>query len=124
MPTRYIVHDVESAVEFYTERLGFDLVETWGTALAIVRRDDTTLWLSGPSSSAARPMPDGACPEPGGWNRVVVEADDIESLVESLKVAGVRFRNDPISGPGGAQVLLEDPSGNPVELFQARRSVG
>ena len=91
-----------------------------GPAFAIVERDDLTLWLSGPQSSAARPMPDGAQPEPGGWNRLVVEVDDVRAEVERLRAAGVTLRNDSLTGPGGTQVVLEDPSGNPIELFTPR----
>ena len=116
---RYLVPDVDDAVGFYVDRLGFAVVERWGPAFAIVRRGDLTLWLSGPQSSAARPMPDGRRPGPGGWNRLVVEVDDIAATVEVLRRDGVVFRNDVVSGPGGRQILLEDPAGNPVELFQA-----
>ena len=87
--------------------------------MAILRQADLTLWLAGPNASAARPMPDGRKPEPGGWNRFVVETDDLDALAAGLKAAGARFRNEIISGPGGRQVLVEDPSGNVVELFQA-----
>ena len=115
---RYLVPDVDQAVGFYVDRLGFALVQRWGPPFAIVARGDLTLWLSGPESSAARPMPDGRRPEPGGWNRLVVEVDDLAATVEALKREGVVFRNDVVSGPGGQQILLEDPAGNPVELFQ------
>ena len=115
---RYIVSDVDAAVAFYTTLLDFDLDEQYGSAMAIVRRGDLTLWLAGPPSSAARPMPDGRTPEPGGWNRLVIEVDDIASTVERLSGAGAPFRNDIVSGPGGRQILLEDPAGNPIELFQ------
>ncbi|HEU5309924.1 MAG TPA: VOC family protein, partial [Candidatus Eisenbacteria bacterium] len=83
-----------------------------------VTRDDLLVWLAGPPSSAARPMPDGRKPEPGGWNRFVIEVDDIEATVTTMKAAGVQFRNDIVTGPGGSQILVEDPSGNPIELFQ------
>ncbi len=116
---RYVVREVESSVEFYTKNLGFQLVEQMGPAFAIVARGDLHLWLSGPQTSAARAMPDGRKPEPGGWNRIVIEVDDIESLVDSMKTAGVSFRNEIISGPGGKQVLAEDPSGNPIEIFES-----
>jgi catechol 2,3-dioxygenase-like lactoylglutathione lyase family enzyme len=116
---RYLVPDVDQAVDFYVERLGFALVQRWGPPFAIVARADLTLWLSGPESSAARPMPDGRRPEPGGWNRLVVEVDDLAATVEALTRDGVVFRNDVVSGPGGQQIVLEDPAGNPVELFQA-----
>ena len=91
-----------------------------GPAFAIVELDGLELWLSGPQTSAARPMPDGREPAPGGWNRLVLEVDDVEVTVARLHAAGVTFRNEPLSGPGGTQVLIEDPSGNPIELFSAR----
>ncbi len=115
---RYFVSDVERAVQFYTEHLGFSMLQSF-PAIAIMRRDDLRLWLAGPTSSAARPMPDGRNPGPGGWNRFVVEVDDIEEMVRGLRAKGLSFRNDVVRGPGGAQILLEDPSGNVVELFQA-----
>lgn len=115
---RYLVDDVADAIVFY-ERLGFASVQRFGPAMAIVRRGDLDLWLAGPTSSAARPMPDGRRPEPGGWNRVVIETDDLETLVAQLRDAGARFRNDIVEGPGGRQILVEDPSGNVVELFGA-----
>ncbi len=123
MPTtvRYLVADVDVAVAFYRDRLGFELVEQMGSAFARVRLDDLVLWLSGPQSSAARPMPDGRRPGPGGWNRVVIEVDDIEGRVAALTADGVRFRNTVVTGPGGKQVLVDDPDGNPIELFEARR---
>ena len=117
---RYLVEDVDEALPFYTA-LGFELVERWGPPFAMVAKGDLTIWLSGPGTSARRPMPDGAEPVPGGWNRFVVEVDDVGATVEALKALGARFRNDPISGPGGTQVLAEDPSGNPVELFSPSR---
>ena len=115
---RYLVDDVDAAVAFYTDNLGFTLQQQTGPAFAIVSRDDLSLWLSGPQSSAARAMPDGRRPEPGGWNRLVVEVDDLESKVEELKEVGLSFRNDVVTGPGGKQILLEDPAGNVIELFQ------
>lgn len=115
---RYLVQDVDAAVAFYTDRLGFALERRMGPAFAIVTRGDLTLWLSGPQSSAARPMPDGRRPEPGGWNRFVVQVDDLGAKVEELKAAGVGFRNEIVTGPGGKQILLEDADGNPVELFE------
>jgi catechol 2,3-dioxygenase-like lactoylglutathione lyase family enzyme len=117
---RYLVDDVEAAVAFYTGHLGFGLEQQLGPAFAIVSRGDLSLWLSGPESSAARPMPDGRRPEPGGWNRLVVEVDDLQARVEELKQAGLSFRNEIVSGPGGKQILLEDPAGNAVELFEPR----
>lgn len=120
---RYIVNDVEAAIAFYTKHFGFALMSSAAPAFAEVGRGDLRLLLSGPLSSAARPMPDGRRPEPGGWNRIHFIVDDIAAEVERLRTAGVRFRNEILKGPGGSQVLLEDPSGNPIELFQpARRS--
>lgn len=113
---RYLVDDVDAVLPFYAA-LGFELVERWGPPFAMVARDDLTIWLSGPGTSARRPMPDGAEPVPGGWNRFVVEVDDVPAAVEALRATGARFRNEPVSGPGGTQVLVEDPAGNPVELF-------
>src|SRR5207244_4821282 len=102
----------------YPERLGFTLQQQMGPAFAIVAHDGLSLWLAGPKSSAARAMPDGRKPEPGGWNRLVLEVDDLKTDVAALKEAGATFRNDIVTGPGGKQVLLEDPDGNPIELFQ------
>lgn len=116
---RYFVSDVDRSLEFY-KLLGFHLVEKWGPAIAIVERDGLQLWLSGPTSSAAKPMPDGRNPEPGGWNRMVVLTQDFEGLVAELKANGTTFRNEPLTGPGGTQVLVEDPDGNPIELFSPR----
>jgi len=115
---RYLVHDVERSIVFYTQHLGFKLDQQMGPAFAKVSRDDLTLWLAGPQSSAARPMPDGRRPEPGGWNRLVLEVRDLPSRVAEMKQAGMRFRNEVVVGPGGKQILLEDPNGNPVELFE------
>ena len=115
---RYLVHDVDEALRFYTDELGFELRERHGPAIAIVARDGLTLWLAGPPSSAARLMPDGRRPEPGGWNRFVLEVEDLPALVDALRERGVPFRNEIVVGPGGQQILVEDPSGNVVELFQ------
>jgi len=115
---RYLVKDVERSINFYLNHLGFKLVDQMGTAFAIVAKDDLILWLSGPQSSAARPLPDGRKPEAGGWNRLVIEVDDIDSRVASMQQAGVQFRSNIISGPGGRQILAEDVSGNPIEIFQ------
>jgi len=115
---RYIVHDVDAAVAFYTERLGFALRQQFGPNMAILTRDDLTLWLAGPNASAARPMPDGRRPEPGGWNRFVLEVHDLPALVTRLRGEGTPFRNEIVTGPGGRQVLCEDPSGNAIELFE------
>jgi catechol 2,3-dioxygenase-like lactoylglutathione lyase family enzyme len=116
---RYLVDDVDAAIAFYTGHLGFALEQQMGPAFALVSRRDLTLWLSGPKSSAARPMPDGTHPVPGGWNRLVLEVGDLEAEVERLQQAGVAFRNEIVTGPGGKQILLEDSAGNPVELFES-----
>jgi catechol 2,3-dioxygenase-like lactoylglutathione lyase family enzyme len=118
---RYFVGDVARAIQFYTEHLGFEVVEHFGEAIAITKRGDLTLWLAGPPSSAARPMPDGRKPEAGGWNRFVVEVEDIQAKSRELRERGLKFRNDIVRGPGGAQILLEDPFGNVIELFQPSR---
>ncbi len=117
---RYMVDDVEAAIDFYTRHLGFTLGTSMAPAFADVRRGALRLLLSGPASSAGRPMPDGRQPEPGGWNRIHLIVDDIQAEVERLRLEGLTFRNDVIKGPGGMQVLLDDPSGNPIELFQPR----
>lgn len=116
---RYLVNDVDVALEFYIDMLGFELVEKWGPPFAMVKRGDLALWLSGPGSSASRPLSNGSKPAPGGWNRLVLETDDLASLVEQLKRSGAQLRSDIVSGPGGKQVLVDDPSGNPVELFES-----
>jgi catechol 2,3-dioxygenase-like lactoylglutathione lyase family enzyme len=115
---RYLVKDVERSMVFYTENLGFTIERDMRPAFASVSKEGIVLWLSGPDSSAARPMPDGRRPEPGGWNRLVVEVQDLPSTVSKLRKAGIRFRNEIVVGPGGKQILLEDPDGNPVELFE------
>ena len=115
---RYLVHDVDAAVDFYTAHLGFDLLARWGPPFAEIARGNLRLLLSGPASSAARPMPDGRQPEPGGWNRIHLIVDDIASEVERLRTAGIAFRSDVVRGPGGSQIVFDDPSGNPIELFQ------
>jgi catechol 2,3-dioxygenase-like lactoylglutathione lyase family enzyme len=115
---RYIVDDVDQAVQFYTGKLGFQLEQQFGPAMAILQRDDLKLWLAGPLASASKPMPDGAKPAPGGWNRIVITVDDLDGLVGRLRNEGVRFRNEILTGPGGKQILAEDPAGNVVELFQ------
>ncbi len=117
---RYMVHDVEEAIDFYTAHLGFTLLSNAAPAFADVVRGNLRLLLSGPTSSAGRPMPEGRRPEPGGWNRILLVVDDLAAEVERLGAAGVSFRNDVVNGPGGSQILLVDPSGNPVELFQNR----
>jgi catechol 2,3-dioxygenase-like lactoylglutathione lyase family enzyme len=115
---RYMVDDVDEAVAFYTKHLGFTLLSSAAPAFADVARGDLRLLLSGPASSAGRPMPDGTKPVPGGWNRIEFVVDDIVAEVDRLRGAGLRFRNDIVSGPGGSQILFDDPSGNPIELFQ------
>jgi catechol 2,3-dioxygenase-like lactoylglutathione lyase family enzyme len=115
---RYMVDDVDAAIAFYTTHLGFNLLSRQAPAFADVIRDDLRLLLSGRTSSAGRPMPDGRQPVAGGWNRIQLIVDDIVVEVERLRVAGVRFRNDIVRGPGGAQILIEDPSGNLIEIFQ------
>jgi catechol 2,3-dioxygenase-like lactoylglutathione lyase family enzyme len=117
---RYMVDDVEAAVAFYTAHLGFTLISKTAPAFADVGRGDLRLLLSAPSSSAGRPMPDGRRPAPGGWNRIHLIVDNLASEVERLRAAGVQFRSDIVTGPGGSQIVLDDPSGNPVELFQPR----
>ena len=115
---RYMVDDVEEAIAFYTKVLDFEVLNDFGPAFADVARGNLRLLLSGPASSAGRSMPDGRTPEPGGWNRIHLIVDDIEAEAARLRDAGARFRNDILEGPGGKQVLLQDPSGNVVELFQ------
>ena len=117
---RYLVSDVERAKSFYVGLLGFSLVKQWGSVFAEVKLGGVSVWLSGPETSAARPMPDGRKPEPGGWNRAVVIVKDLTARVEELKAAGVTFRNTLLSGPGGSQILAEDGVGNVVELFEPR----
>src|SRR3989442_26545 len=118
---RYMVNDVEASVAWYTRHLGFELFSSAAPAFADVTRGPLRLLLSGKTSSAGRPMPDGRQPLPGGWNRIHLVVDNLTSEVEKLRAAGVRFRNDIVTGPGGSQILLEDPSGNLVELFQPAR---
>ncbi|MCI4352656.1 MAG: VOC family protein [Thermoplasmata archaeon] len=117
-PVRYIVRDVDEAVHFYSTVLGFHLDRQFGPAMAILTRADLTLWVAGPASSAAQPMPDGRTPEPGGWNRFVLEVGDLAPLVMELRRTGIRLRSEVVKGPGGRQIVCEDPSGNPIELFQ------
>lgn len=115
---RYQVKDVDRSVAFYTQHLGFKLELQAGPAFARVSHGAFNLWLSGPKSSGSRPLPDGRKQEPGGWNRLALEVDDLPARVAALKKAGVRFRNEIEVGPGGKQIQLEDPEGNPVELFE------
>ena len=115
---RYMVDDVQASIDFYTKHLGCELRMSAVPAFADVTRGNLRLLLSGPASSAGRPMPNGDRPRPGGWNRIHIIVDDIEAEVARLRQAGLTFRNDVITGPGGSQILLEDPSGNVVELFQ------
>jgi catechol 2,3-dioxygenase-like lactoylglutathione lyase family enzyme len=115
---RYMVDDIEAAVAFYTTHLGFTLLSKTAPAFADVERGGLRLLLSGPTSSAGRPMPDGRRPGPGGWNRIHLIVEDLSSEVKRLRAAGAHFRNDIVTGPGGAQILLDDPAGNPIELFQ------
>jgi catechol 2,3-dioxygenase-like lactoylglutathione lyase family enzyme len=115
---RYMVNDVDAAMAWYTKHLGFSVLSSAAPAFADVTLGSLRLLLSGPKSSAGRPMPDGARPEAGGWNRVHLIVDDLPGEVARLRAAGVKFRNDIMTGPGGKQILIEDPSGNPVELFE------
>jgi catechol 2,3-dioxygenase-like lactoylglutathione lyase family enzyme len=120
---RYMVDDVQAAIDFYTTHFAFELRTSAAPAFADVTRGNLRLLLSGPKSSAGRPMPDGRVPEPGGWNRIHFIVDDLATEVERLRGAGVTFRNEVISGPGGQQILLEDPAGNPIELFQPAQRI-
>jgi catechol 2,3-dioxygenase-like lactoylglutathione lyase family enzyme len=117
---RYMVDDVEAAIAFYTAHFGFRLLTNQAPAFADVQRGNLRLLLSGPQSSAARPMPDGRQPAPGGWNRIHLLVDDLAAEVDRLRAAGLVFRNEIVKGPGGSQVLVDDPAGNPIELFQPR----
>jgi catechol 2,3-dioxygenase-like lactoylglutathione lyase family enzyme len=121
---RYIVHDVGAAIGFYRDRLGFEVVMHPAPAFAMLQRGDLRLVLSAPNPTGGggQATPDGRVPEPGGWNRFAIEVEDLESEVAALRAAGVRFRNEIVTGVGGKQILAEDPSGNPVELFQPTRA--
>ena len=115
---RYQVKNVDRAVAFYTQQLGFKLEQQSAPAFARVSNGNLVLWLSGPTSSGSRPMPDGRTQEAGGWNRLVLEVEALPARVAAMKQAGLRFRNEIEVGPGGKQIQLEDPDGNPVELFE------
>jgi catechol 2,3-dioxygenase-like lactoylglutathione lyase family enzyme len=115
---RYMVDDVDQAIDFYTNHFWFEPGHNASPAFAEVSRGNLRLLLAGPESSAGRPMPDGRKPEPGGWNRIHFVVDNIDAEVERLRAAGLSFRNDIVSGPGGRQILVDDPSGNPIEIFQ------
>ena len=115
---RYMVTDVDESTEFYTRLLGFELLSSAAPAFADVQRGNLRLLLSGPASSAGRPMPDGRTPQPGGWNRIHLIVEDLPTDVARLRGAGLTFRNDIVIGPGGKQILVDDPAGNPIELFQ------
>jgi catechol 2,3-dioxygenase-like lactoylglutathione lyase family enzyme len=120
---RYIVDDVDAAIAFYTEHLGFDVKMHPAPGFASLSRGDLQLLLNAPGGpgGAAQPMPDGRVPEPGGWNRIQLQVDDLAGQVETLRDAGARFRNEIVTGRGGKQILLEDPAGNPIELFEPAR---
>ena len=118
---RYQVKDVSRSIAFYTQQLGFQLVQQNLPAFALVSVENLKLILSGPGTSGARPMPDGRSQEPGGWNRVVLRVNDLPSCIAALKKAGLRFRNEMETGPGGKQIQLDDPDGNPIELFEPAR---
>jgi catechol 2,3-dioxygenase-like lactoylglutathione lyase family enzyme len=118
---RYMVKDVQESVDWYTQHLGFNVLSNAAPAFADVERGALRVLLSGEKSSAGRPMPDGAKPAPGGWNRFELVVDDIEAEVEKLRASGLTFRNEIVRGPGGAQILLEDPSGNVIELFEPKK---
>jgi catechol 2,3-dioxygenase-like lactoylglutathione lyase family enzyme len=115
---RYMVDDVDQAMDFYTKHFGFERGHNASPAFADVNKGNLRLLLAGPESSAGRAMPDGRKPKPGGWNRIHFVVDDIDAEVERLRAAGLSFRNDIVSGPGGRQILVDDPSGNPIEIFQ------
>jgi catechol 2,3-dioxygenase-like lactoylglutathione lyase family enzyme len=121
---RYIVDDVDVAISFYTQHLGFDMDLHPAPTFAILSRGDLRLLLNAPTGpgGAAQPMPDGRKPEPGGWNRIQLQVDDLATQVETLRRAGLRFRNDIVTGIGGKQILLDDPAGNPIELFEPPRT--
>jgi predicted enzyme related to lactoylglutathione lyase len=121
---RYMIDDVPAAIKFYTTHVGFSLDHDASPAFAAVSRDGVRLLLSGKTTSGRRRMPDGRQPVPGGWNRIHIQVDDLEAEVKRLSGVGLKFRNEIVKGPGGSQILLDDPSGNPVELFQPTKSAG
>lgn len=114
---RYHVRDVDQAISFYTENLGFKL-DCKSGPVGLISNDGFQVWLSGPGSSGSRPMPDGSTQQPGGWNRIALEVTDLPALIDELKKNGLHFRNEIELGPGGKQIQLEDPDGNPIELFE------
>ena len=114
---RYQVTDVDRAIEFYTRHLGFKLERKTGP-IGHISNNGLLVWLSGPGASGSRQLPDGSSQEPGGWNRVALEVEDLPSVIEAMKKEGLHFRNEMEKGPGGSQIQLEDPDGNPIELFQ------
>jgi len=116
---RYLVRDVDRALAFYTNHLGFQVAMRAGTVFAMITRGDLHLILSGPGTSGARPMPDGGQQEPGGWNRIVLHVENLDSKIARLQAAGIRFRNQVEVGPGGKPIQLDDPDGNPIELHEA-----
>jgi glyoxylase I family protein len=118
---RYLVKDVARAVAFYTQHLGFTVEHQQPPAFASVSLGDVNILLSGPAASGSRPMPNGQTQEPGGWNRVVLRVSDLQACISALKSAGLRFRNEMETGPGGRQIQIEDPDGNPIELFEPAR---
>jgi catechol 2,3-dioxygenase-like lactoylglutathione lyase family enzyme len=119
---RYMIDDVPTAIKFYTTHLGFALDHDASPAFASVTRDGVRLLLSGKTSSGRRPMPDGREPIPGGWNRIHIQVEDLKREIARLRESGIRFRNEIVEGPGGSQILLDDPSGNPIELFEPKKT--
>ena len=120
---RYIVDDVDASLPFY-RALGFKLADRWGPPFAVMKGHGLSLWLSGPGTSARKKLKSGEVPEPGGWNRLVIPVKDLAATVEKLQSLGVKFRATPIKGPGGQQALIEDPSSNPIEIFQPKAESG
>ena len=120
---RYLVDDVDASLPFY-RALGFKLADRWGPPFAVMKGHGLSVWLSGPGTSARKTLKSGAEPQPGGWNRLVIPVKDIEATVAKLEGLGVKFRAKPIKGPGGQQALVEDPSGNPIEIFQPKDAGG